>query len=305
MQMHSQPMLQTIVAKEARTLAFATYGAPGGRPLYFFHGFPGSRLQAALVDDQARDARVALIAIDRPGFGASSPAPHRRLLDWPHDVVTVADQLGHERFGVLGVSCGGPYALACAHQLPERIDYVGLLAGIGPTDVATLNRDQMPLLKWMFALARLHPLLISPLLALDRAMFRRNAARAVESLAAMMPLPDRRLLHANPTVRAQFVASLAEAYRQGIGGALREAQLIAQQGEFRLREITLPVDVYQGDSDRHVTMAMARHIAEQLPHARLHCYRDEGHLSIVVNRFSDCLRDFAARATQRTIDGVH
>lgn len=304
MRTHCHEPIETLTSQRGRTIAFARYGASDGRPLYFCHGFPGSRLQAALVHEQARDAGVAVIAIDRPGFGASSLVPRRRILDWPRDLVVVADYLGHERFGVLGVSCGGPYALACAHELAARIEYVGLLAGIGPTDVAALNRKQMRLLRVMFALARIHPLLISPLLWLDRALFRWNAARAVESLAAMMTPPDRRLLRANPQAHAQFAASLAEAYRQGIAGPLREAQLIARQGEFRLQDVTLPVHLYQGGCDRHVPVEMARHVVTQLAHGQLHLYPDEGHLSIVVNRFADCLRDFAARPTQRTIEGA-
>jgi pimeloyl-ACP methyl ester carboxylesterase len=58
---------------DGRHLAWRFYGRRDGAPILFFHGFPGSRLQAALVHAQAAAAGVALIAFDRPGFGASSP----------------------------------------------------------------------------------------------------------------------------------------------------------------------------------------------------------------------------------------
>lgn len=295
--------LESIVAGDGRTLAFVRYGSRTGRPLYFFHGFPGSRLQAALVHEQALRADVCLVAIDRPGFGCSTLQPRRRILDWPGDVAAVADHLGHERFGVLGVSCGGPYALACARALPERIGYVGLLAAVGPMNLPRLNRAQMPLLRVMFALARIHPALVSPILALDRWLFRRNPNAAVDALARLMTPPDRHLLAVDPVAGARFAASLAEAYRQGIGGALREVRLIAVQGEFELRDIKLPVQVYQGDIDRNVPPQMGRYIANQLPHGKLHVYRDEGHLSIVVNRFDQCLRDFLAAQADLSSSG--
>ncbi len=303
MQPSVDPPIETIACHDGRTLAFARYGARTGRPLDFFHGFPGSRLQAALVHEQALRADVCLVAIDRPGFGRSMPQPRRRILDWPNDVAAVADSLGHERFGVLGVSCGGPYALACARALPERIDYCGLLAGVGPMNVARLNRTQMPLLRAMFALARIHPALISPILALDRWLFLRNPNASVETLAKLMTPPDRQLIAADPVAGARFAASLAEAYRQGIGGALHEAWLIAVQGEFELREIKLPVHVHQGEVDRNVPARMGRTIANQLPRGMLHVYPDEGHLSIVVNRFGQCLREFLGAKTDLSSPG--
>lgn len=278
--------------KDGRKLAYQFYGDPDGRPLFFFHGFPGCRLQAALVRQQAAAAGVCLIAVDRPGFGRSSPAPKRTLIGWPQDVVQLADHLGHRRFGVLGVSCGGPYALACAHELHARIHYVGLVAGIGPMDIPTIRQGQLPLLRLMFRLARINPRLISPLLYLDCVLFRSNPERAVRNLAAMLTPPDRNLLASDPRISVEFGASLAEAYHQGIGGALIEAHLIASARGFAMEDILLPVHIYQSGVDRNVPPAMGRHMAEQIPNSHFQIYPAEGHLSILVNRFGDCLRDF-------------
>jgi pimeloyl-ACP methyl ester carboxylesterase len=54
-------------------------------------------------------------------------------LDWPVDVVKLARHLGiHKKFTVYGGSGGGPYALACAYAIPERLKGVGVVAGTGP-----------------------------------------------------------------------------------------------------------------------------------------------------------------------------
>lgn len=277
---------------DGRRLAYQCFGQPQGRPLYFFHGFPGCRLQASLLHAQALAADVCLVAADRPGFGRSTPAPSRTIPGWANDVAQLADHLGHPRFGVLGASCGGPYALACALPLQARLDYVGLLAGIGPLDVPAIRRGQLPLLSAMFALARLSPVLIVPLLSLDRMLFRYRPERAVKALAGMLTVPDKQLLATDPQVAAEFGASMAEAYQQGIGGAMREAELIGGKWRFALEDIRVPVHVYQGVQDRHVPPAMARYMAERIPDCRLQMYPEEGHLSVMVNRFGDCLRDF-------------
>lgn len=279
---------------DGRTLAWQSFGDPQGRPLHVFHGLPGCRLQAALLHDPAKAAGVCLIAADRPGFGRSSPAPGRSILGWADDVVQMADALGHARFGVLGISCGGPYALACTRSLPHRIAYTGLLAGIGPMDIPAIRREQLPALKALFGLASVHPWLAAPFLVLDWLMFHRDAEKALHALAKMLTAPDRALLAAEPEIARLFAMSLAEAYRQGISGAMTETALIAAPRGFRLEEIGIPVHLYQGGIDRNVPVAMARHMSERIPSARLRHYPKAGHLSIVIEAASDCLADYLA-----------
>lgn len=276
--------------RDGRLLGYRIYGDPAGRPLYFCHGLPGSRLQAALVDDQAHAAGAALVAFDRPGFGLSDPADAPRVDSVVSDLFDLSEALGHRRFALVGVSCGGPYALAAARLMPQRVAAVGLLAGIGPMDQPQLRRAQAPLLRAMFRLAHWQPWLITPLLALDRIMFRRDPERAVRALAAMLTPPDRQLVEASANVRAAFCASLAEAYRSGIGGAMREARRIARFSAAQLDGVTRPVHIFQSGQDRNVPPAMGRFMAERLANATYHDCPQEGHLSIVVNRFDACAR---------------
>lgn len=277
---------------DGRDLAFQFWGDPNGAPLYFFHGFPGSRLQASLVHQEALAAGVCLVATDRPGMGRSTADVERRILDWPSDVEQLADHLGHRRFGVLGVSCGGPYALACALRLGDRLDYIGLLAGIGPMNVPAIRKDQLPMLKVMFALARSVPWMLSPMLLLDRFMLRTAPERAVRSLAGLLAEPDRLLLAERPDLVLNFAEGLAEAYRQGIAGPMHEARLIGRDHGFDVSEVRQQVHCYQAGRDRHVPPAMSQYLAERLPRCTWRRYLEEGHLSIVKNRFSDCLADF-------------
>lgn len=275
---------------DGRLLSYRVYGAPTGRPVYFFHGFPGSRLQAALVHGQALAAGVALVAFDRPGFGVSDPARAPRVGSIASDVFDLSEALGHRRFALLGVSCGGPHALATASLMPQRVTAVGLLAGIGPMDPPQLREGQLPLLRAMFGLARWHPWLISPLLALDHLMFQRDPERAVKALASMLTPPDRRLVEGSAAVRAAFAASLAEAYRQGIGAAMQEARRIARFTAAEIEGVKVPVHVFQSGQDRNVPPAMGRFMASRIATATYHDCPDEGHLSIVINRFDECIQ---------------
>lgn len=275
---------------DGRHLAYAQYGSEHGKPLLFFHGFPGSHSQARMIEREAEANDISIIAPDRPGFGGSTPAPGRTLLSWASDVAALATALGHQRFDVMGVSCGGAYALACAHELGDRVMNTFLIAGMGPMDVPILRHGQLPVLTIIFKLARRLPWAISPLLALDRWLYRRDPLRAVEIVAGMLSKPDRQVLNQHREYAEAFGASLAEAYLQGIGGAMCEAQLIGSPRPYELQAITTPVHVLQGAHDRHVPPAMGKYLAEHLPRGRLYEYPEEGHLSILPNTFRDVVR---------------
>ena len=98
---------KTIRLPDGRQLGYAEYGDPDGMPLLFFHGTPGSRLQAQVFDAAARDAGVRMVAPERPGHGLSDVQPKRTILAWTHDVEALADSLHLDRFAAMGISGGG------------------------------------------------------------------------------------------------------------------------------------------------------------------------------------------------------
>jgi pimeloyl-ACP methyl ester carboxylesterase len=116
---------------DGRALGYAEYGDPDGKPILDFHGLPGSRFYE-LDHDALKQAGARLVTLERPGIGLSDPLPDRTLADWPLDVSDLADQMGLDRFAVLGTSAGGPYALASGLGLPERVTGVGLMCALGP-----------------------------------------------------------------------------------------------------------------------------------------------------------------------------
>jgi len=123
-----------IKLKDGRMLGYAEYGAPEGKPVFYFHGFPGSRLDWPFsdADDSATQLNARIIAVDRPGMGLSDFKRGREIRDWPDDVAEVSDMLQLDRFAVLGISGGGPYAASCAYKIPERLTAMAIVSGMGP-----------------------------------------------------------------------------------------------------------------------------------------------------------------------------
>jgi len=112
---------EIIAFPNGRSLALAQYGIKTGEPVFFCHGWPSSRTMGELTDAAARDLGLRIISPDRPGIRGSSFHPQRTLLDWPPLLRELADRLGIDRFKILGISGGAPYALAAVWSLPERV----------------------------------------------------------------------------------------------------------------------------------------------------------------------------------------
>gem|GEM_PF-3965023 len=114
-----------------RSLCVRDAGDPNGNPIVYFHATPGSRLDLAFADDIADKLGVRIVSFDRPGYGGSTPAAFG-LVSVASDAAAIADELGIDRFATLGQSGGGPFSLAAAATLGERVTRAGVASGAGP-----------------------------------------------------------------------------------------------------------------------------------------------------------------------------
>ena len=239
----------------------------------------------------SKDTQVRFIGIDRPGFGLSDFKPKRALADWPKDVIELADSLGIDQFSILSVSGGGPYAAACAYQIPDRLISVGIICGMGPVDVPGLMQ-KMP---WMYRqglrLASRLPGITTILYAFSAFIFRYYPERMLSILSGKVAAPDRIALKNNELIKA-LSASFREAFRQSVRWPATDVVLYSRPWGFPLREIDSTVYLWHGLKDRIVPPEMGRYMAQIIPHCRSTFYPDEGHFSIILNRIFEIWQIF-------------
>jgi pimeloyl-ACP methyl ester carboxylesterase len=272
---------------DGRTLGYAEYGDPEGWPLVYLHGFPGSRLAGAVLDDAARAAVVRVLAPERSGLGLSSPQAGRTLLDHAQDVRALAAALGIERFAVLGESGGGPYALACAHALPEQVQCAAVVCGLGPASSAGWT-DGIALKERIgYAIAARAPLLAGRLLVPIAAWARRRPHGFLHVTRWQLGEADREALRG--TLGDLLAADFAEAFRQNGGGVGEDLALLFQPWPFDPAAIRAPVVFFHGTEDRTVSLAAARGLADTVPTARLHVFERHGHFSLLAQKGDEVL----------------
>jgi pimeloyl-ACP methyl ester carboxylesterase len=123
----------TVPLPDGRRLAWSSGGAGDGVPVLYLHGAIGTPVRRTPeLDALIAALGIHYIAISCPGFGLSDPCPGRRIADFAADVEHLADHLGLGRFAVVGVSAGGPYAIACARALPERAIATAAVSSLSP-----------------------------------------------------------------------------------------------------------------------------------------------------------------------------
>ena len=178
---------QTLPLRDGRNLGFAVYGDPGGKPEFFLHGLPGSRLSARIADKVAARLGIRIIALDRPGFGLSDFKPGRTIADWPDDLVEAADILGADRFPVIGLSGGGPYAAACAFSIPYRLTSVAIVSGMGPLHTPGASDGMRRSGRVFFTLAPRLPWITRLAMWWIGRQARHDAGRLLDKMSAGLP----------------------------------------------------------------------------------------------------------------------
>jgi pimeloyl-ACP methyl ester carboxylesterase len=275
-----RPRLEgSIAVRDGRRLGFATFGTPTGRPVFWLHGTPGARRQipveARLLADQHE---LRIIGIDRPGIGSSTPHVYENVLDWTQDLRIVADTLGVDTFHVIGLSGGGPYTLASAVAMPDRVLGLEVIGGVAPTVGPDAVRGGLVALA-----GPLSPLLTAGRMPLSYALTgavrlaRPFAGPALDAYRVVQPAGDRRLL-GRPEFKAMFIDDLLNGSRRQVSAPLSDVVLFTRHWGFTLDQVRAPVRWWHGDADHIVPHRHGEHCVARLPDAELVTMAGESHL---------------------------
>jgi pimeloyl-ACP methyl ester carboxylesterase len=269
----------TVSLPDGRRLGFAEYGDPNGRLALWFHGTPGARRQVPpLARRAATDLGLRLVCVERPGVGDSTDHAYRTVRDSAADIAVVADHLGHERFVIVALSGGGPYALACAHEMPNRVVALGILGGLVPTS------GNEAAAAGIVALTRPYNVLLTA--------FRRVLGRGLWAFVRgakplghvlyraymhLLPHGDDEIL-ADPDIEAMFIDDLNSGARRQFHAFVNDLALVGRPWGFSVADVRVPVRWWHGDADPFVALDQAQRTVALLSDVVLTVRHDESHL---------------------------
>lgn len=259
-----------------RTLGYAVFGR-GEPAVVWLHGTPGGRRQ---VPPGARAFAVAhgirVIGIERPGIGDSTAHLYPDVRAFADDVEVVLDELAIERCGVVGLSGGGPYALACAHSLP-RVRACAVLGGVAPT------RGPEAIAGGVSTLARFAPLVervhrpLGTALSLAVRSAHPLASPAFDLFMRFSREGDREVFAA-PGMKEMFLDDMLRGSRSGLHSLVFDYLLFSRPWGFSLAEIPTPAHFWHGDADPFVPLQHGEHQAKLVPRSSLTVQPGQSHL---------------------------
>lgn len=278
-----------------RQLTYSAVGPADGSPVIYCHGAIGTPVAASIdLASITADLGIRHIAVNRPGIGGSQPLPGRRVVDFADDILQLADALSLERFAVVGVSAGGPYALAVAHRLPDRVRRVALCSSMAPICPPHRAPEMRPWLRVGLGALIRAPGACSA--AGDRLLplIRRRPGLITAAIAAHAAQCERSRLR-GAQEQAAAISSFLDATANGIRGMVDDYAVTCRGWGFSAAEVETEVHLWHGVRDPVVPLEHALQLAISLPHCRVFLDPDEGH-----HFFRSRLRTILARLGERT-----
>lgn len=276
-----------IKLKDGRNLGFAQYGDPDGQPVFYFHGLPGSRLEAGHLHEAAIANNIRLIGLDRPGMGLSSIAHKRSILSWVMDVEAFADSIGIDKFSIIGHSGGAPFVAACAYKIPHRLTGAAIVSGMAPFENPEATASLASGQRMVNRIIKTIPWFANLMMKLIFIML--NKPGMLKQMLKQMPEVDQ-LVFSDQENGMAIINATKEAFRIGVSGVSQEIILTLKPWGFNLKDINYPVTVWQGGQDKQAPEMHAKLYARLIPDANLTIFKNEGHLSILKNHGKEILR---------------
>ena len=242
-----------VTAPDGCTLAYAEWGVPDGRPLFVLHGAPGSRYLRHIGGVYERQ-QVRVITYDRPGYGRSTRRRGLRIADAAEEVALIADRLGIDEFTVLGISAGGPRALAVAARLPDLVMACATELSLGDYTApdldfyAGMSDDRV---RWWKDTERGEAWIVE-----------HDYPDLVAWLDEPDPLPD-----VSGELHDMLLQAFREAVANGPGGYVDDAISLVSPWGFALDQVTAPTRVMAATEDESVPRQHTEWLLAKIPDA--------------------------------------
>lgn len=246
--------------------------------LFFHHGMPSAGPLSPHFKRNAGAHNIRIIEIVRPGYGSSTAIPGRTINTISDINLEVANALGIERFGLVGVSGGGPHALASAHLAGNRCIAQLIIAGPAPYDasnfdfVSGMTEDGRD--RWLLSLTSMDEFEVDiAKQATEWSSYSYEQIREKFNVNAEDPSSDEVILNIQARIKYSF--------QHGTHGLKDDRLALLKPWGFSLGETSMPVQLWTGTEDVNVPQSHAHYLHGVIPNSELRVINGKNHGTII------------------------
>lgn len=280
---------ESVILPDGRKLGYSIFGKDDFKNVViYFHGFPGSRLEADPSSRIAESLGMTVLAFDRPGIGSSDFLSYASFSQFAKDIEAALDMLSVRRAALLCVSGGTPYGLATALHLPDKISKAAVVSGIGDfarlPDLSGMNFGNRAFIS---AARRCHPLGV--LFAKGMAKVWREVPLVTALwFGSVLPKEDLEIMK-RPAIGLALARGMKEALKPGVRGVVGEFSRMMKPWDLELENIVTPLKIWHGEKDTYVPTKMSSLLHKKVKNSELQLVPDGGHF-MVFDRMEEILR---------------
>ena len=251
----------------------------GKNKFFFYHGFPGSSLQGIFIEKYVDSLDISLCAFDRPGYGKTDFLLNYRHSDIASATQEIANALGWKKFHLVGVSAGGPYALASATN--SGAISCSIIGALGPLYEKNFIQEYSLLFRFLLKTANLLPAGNIPI----PTKFFGKTLRQLKNVnrSPILSKKDKEIL-STPENQNKILLSLQEAFSQGIRGPHQDVKNFTKPWDLPSEAIKCPIFIWHGDEDKMVPPKFALLLEKRFPNASVEIVKGEGHYSLPIDK---------------------
>jgi pimeloyl-ACP methyl ester carboxylesterase len=210
----------------------------------------------------------------------------------------LAADLGFKTYHAIGGSGGGPFALACAREIPStELKGTGVLAGIAPPHAPITGQSWE---RWIgITMNRWLPQwMLRSLVDVGLGRAARDPDQTkwrkivVEGIIKKMDPEDQALIGEKET--KAMITEMRDAGMSGAHGIVHEAKMILGKWPFDIKSIDAKVLFWNGTKDTDVPVSMGRWQSSQMPNSNLKEFPGLTHFSLPYHKSEEILRDLVS-----------
>lgn len=274
----------------SQDLFIQEFGPSEGTPLIFFHGFPGSHRQSAILDKWVNEFNLRVLSIDRPGYGFSPAMKNPDLREMMKHLEKELAQRKIDKFYLLGVSGGNPSAVTAAGFFGERVLALGSICGLAPYCETPESFPKFQRRGLRLA-SRLPRFVLKGLLR--RLMKNFKPEERMDMIVRRLGPRDQEILQI-PTTREALLGSMDLARRQGAAGVLFDLITYTSPWPVNYSDIRCAHFIWHGNDDRILPVKMSSYLNQKIPHSKLKIFQNEGHYSLPIDCMKAMLTDLTS-----------